>query len=118
MTHFKIRRSLVGVVTAICLGQTAHAQSARPSLSPAQMQRLTDTVQAVLDRALADSAFPGAIAVVEARGFHLTTAVGRITWGDTTRVNDRTLWDMASLTKVVATTTAIMQLVDQGKIDV
>src|SRR5581483_7403198 len=31
--------------------------------------------------------------------------------------NEHTLWDMASLTKVVGLTSGLMQLVDQGKID-
>jgi CubicO group peptidase (beta-lactamase class C family) len=118
MTHRGIRRSMVAILTAICASQALYAQSPRPKLTPTEMRRLTDTVQAVLDRAVADSAFPGAIAVVEARGFQLTIPVGHLTLGDTTTVTTHTLWDMASLTKVVAATTAIMQLTDQKKIDV
>jgi serine-type D-Ala-D-Ala carboxypeptidase len=80
---------------------------------------LHDTVRAVLGRALADSAFPGAIAVVGNRRGELTAvAVGHLTWGEPAVPDRHSIWDMASLTKVVATTTSIMRLVDQGKVDV
>jgi CubicO group peptidase (beta-lactamase class C family) len=79
--------------------------------------RVRDTVQAVLDRALADSAFPGAIAVVGSRrGAMATVAVGRLDARDGTVPDLHTRWDLASLTKVVGTTTMVMQLVDEGRI--
>ena len=73
----------------------------------------------VLDRAIADSAFPGAIAVVGTREGEIASyAVGRIDWPATAPMPDeRTLWDLASLTKVVGMTTAMMQLVEQGRVD-
>jgi len=71
----------------------------------------------VLQKALADSAFPGAIAVVGNRDREMAVfAVGNLTWGEPARPDRHSLWDMASLTKVVATTTSIMRLVDQGKV--
>lgn len=82
-------------------------------------RKIQDTVQAVLSRALADSAFPGAIAVVGNRQGELATvAVGHLTWGEPAVPDRHSLYDMASLTKVVATTTSIMRLVDQGKVDI
>lgn len=81
--------------------------------------RLPDTVRMVLEAALADSAFPGAIAVVGNRnGMLAQAAVGHLTWGEPARVDEHTLWDLASLTKVFGTTLSIMRLVDAGKIDV
>jgi CubicO group peptidase (beta-lactamase class C family) len=80
---------------------------------------LRDTVRGVLTRALADSAFPGAIAIVgNGQGELVEVAVGHLTWGEPALVDRHTLWDLASLTKVMGTTTAIMQLVDAGKVDV
>ena len=79
---------------------------------------LDDTVAKVLDRALVDSAFPAAIAVVGTKaGVLVERAVGHIDWAGSPAPNDHTLWDIASLTKVTGMTTAMMQLVEQGKID-
>ena len=64
-------------------------------------------------------AFPGAALVV---GRHdtilLAKAYGRFTWSASSRVPDpdSTLWDVASLTKVIATTTAMMLLVERGRV--
>jgi serine-type D-Ala-D-Ala carboxypeptidase len=83
------------------------------------MRAVRDSVTRVLDRAVADSAFPGAIAVVGTRdGERVSYAVGRIDWPATAPPPDeRTLWDLASLTKIVGMTTAMMQLVEQGRVD-
>jgi CubicO group peptidase (beta-lactamase class C family) len=83
------------------------------------VQALRDTVRGVLTRALADSAFPGAIAIVGNRAGELVEVkVGRLTWGEPAMVDRHTLWDMASLTKVMAGTVSIMRLVDAGKVDI
>ena len=83
------------------------------------MRVVHDSIVRVLDRAIADSAFPGAIAVVGTRDGALTSyAVGRIDWAPAApKPDDRTLWDLASLTKVVGMTTAMMQLVEQDRVD-
>jgi CubicO group peptidase (beta-lactamase class C family) len=78
---------------------------------------IRDSVRAVLDRALRDSAFPGAIAVVGTKSRVITRyAVGRLDWAASPAVDEHTIWDLASLTKVVGTTSGIMQLVSSGKI--
>jgi CubicO group peptidase (beta-lactamase class C family) len=83
------------------------------------MRVVRDSIARVLDRAIADSAFPGAISVVGTREGPLTSyAVGRIDWrSDAQPPDENTLWDIASLTKVVGMTTAMMQLVEQGRVD-
>jgi CubicO group peptidase (beta-lactamase class C family) len=74
-------------------------------------------VDAVLQDAVRTHAFPGAVAIVAgADGIMYSTAVGAHTYAadaTATSVND-TLWDMASVTKVVATTTATMLLYQRG----
>jgi CubicO group peptidase (beta-lactamase class C family) len=106
----------------ICLIACSRAPS--PEFSPQagpppNVQMLRDTIRGVLTRALADSAFPGAIAVVgNRRGELAEVAVGHLTWGEPPLVDRHTLWDLASLTKVMGTTVSIMRLVDAGKIDV
>ena len=97
---------------------TATSTSAVPAPSIAALRRLADTVRRVLDAAVADSAFPGAYAVVgNAGGVLFEYGAGRIDWkADAPRPDEHTLWDLASLTKVTATTSAIMQLVEQRRI--
>ena len=75
-------------------------------------------MRAVLARAVADSAFPGAYAVVgDAHGAAVGTGVGRIDWApDAPRPDSATRWDLASLTKVVGTTSAMLQLVADGRV--
>jgi len=95
---------------------SAAAQSGQSASG--QRTALRDTLQAILDRGVVDSAFPGAIVVI---GNHdgpiATAAAGHLDWAPSPVPNDRTLWDLASLTKVVGMTSAMMQLVEQGKVD-
>ena len=87
--------------------------------TPDRATRLADTLRLLLDSAVRDSAFPGAVAVVgTSAGTLATVAAGHLDWGGATVPNERTLWDLASLTKVVGTTTAMMQLVSAGRVDV
>jgi CubicO group peptidase (beta-lactamase class C family) len=82
-------------------------------------QRLvTDSVRAVLARGYADSAYPAAWAVVGgAEAVYVSTGVGIITDPPAaTPVTDSTVWDLASLTKVVGTTSAMLQLVASGAV--
>lgn len=92
------------------------ALKAQPT--PAARAALHDTLQAILTQGVIDSAFPGAIAVI---GNHdgplVTVAAGHLDWAPSPAPTDRTLWDLASLTKVVGMTSAMMQLVEQGKVD-
>jgi beta-glucosidase-like glycosyl hydrolase/CubicO group peptidase (beta-lactamase class C family) len=76
-------------------------------------------LDAVIDRALAAKAFPGGVvavghdgALVHLRPFgHLTYDAG------SPAVKADTIYDLASLTKVIVTTTMAMVLVDEGKLD-
>lgn len=77
-----------------------------------------DSLRALLDRAVRDSVFPGAIAVVgDRRGIITQVSAGRIDWAADAPAPDlNTVWDMASLTKVIGMTTGMMQLVEQGRV--
>ncbi len=92
--------------------------AARPLGSAAARRAVLDSVRRVVDAALADSAFPGAFAAVgDADGGYVEYGAGRIDWAaDAPRPDARTLWDLASLTKVVGTTSAVLQLVGDGRI--
>ena len=118
--------TLTVLVLTLALAAGACARRPRPSpaptrqpMAPAELRiRLTDTLRAVLDQAVRDSAFPGAIAVVGSRdGSLATVAAGRIDWNEATIPDEHTLWDLASLTKVVGTTSAMIRLVSEGRVD-
>jgi len=94
------------------------AAPTRPAPSPETVGTLRDTVRVVLERARADSAFPGAFAIVGSRdGVLAQLGVGGLDWSPSPRPDENTLWDMASLTKVVGMTSALMQLTEAGTVD-
>jgi beta-N-acetylhexosaminidase len=79
---------------------------------------LGDTLRRVLDRAVADSAFPGAFAVVGTRSGTLASyGAGHLDWAPSPTPDASTIWDLASLTKVIGLTSAMVQLVAAKKID-
>ena len=83
------------------------------------MNGLVYAEAAVLDE-IRRGAFPGAALAIGRRGqIVVEQGIGRTGWGpEEGGVDpDRTVYDLASLTKVVATTTALMLLVEDGKID-
>jgi len=66
-----------------------------------------------------DGVYPGAVVVVGRRDTILyAQGYGRFTWSPSSAaVNvDSTIWDLASLTKVIATTPALMLLVERGRV--
>jgi CubicO group peptidase (beta-lactamase class C family) len=78
---------------------------------------VADSVQRVLRAALADSAFPGAYAAIGTRdGLIAELGVGRLDATDPSTPSATTLWDLASLTKVIGTTSAMVQLVGSGRV--
>ncbi len=81
------------------------------------VSRIADSTRSVLTRALADGAFPGAIAVVGNRaGIVASYGVGQLDAADPTRPTITTMYDLASLTKIIATTSLMLQLVDAGRV--
>jgi beta-N-acetylhexosaminidase len=77
-----------------------------------------DTVNDLMNQAVRDSVFPGAqLVVLRGHEIVLRKCYGRYTYDLTSQaVDDSTLYDLASLTKVIATTTAVMRLYDRGEI--
>jgi CubicO group peptidase (beta-lactamase class C family) len=124
----RVRRllPLALVVAAACVRRVEHTAAAgevvpgapRPLAGEGARRAVFDSVRRVVDAALADSAFPGALAVVgDAEGRQVTYGAGRIDWApDAPRPDAETLWDLASLTKVVGTTSAVLQLVGEGRV--
>ncbi|MEW6060778.1 MAG: glycoside hydrolase family 3 N-terminal domain-containing protein [Bacteroidota bacterium] len=75
-------------------------------------------VDTIITRAIADSAFPGAVLLVAKDGVVVhEKAYGRMTYHPTAvPMTTDAIFDLASVTKVIATTSAVMRLVDEGKI--
>ena len=76
------------------------------------------TIEQLLERAVAQNLIEGGVAVVgNHRGILSTTARGRLSSAaGSPPISERTIFDLASLTKVIATTPAVMKLLDQGRI--
>jgi beta-glucosidase-like glycosyl hydrolase/CubicO group peptidase (beta-lactamase class C family) len=87
-----------------------------PAASVGMDERGLAVVDSIIRTAIADSAFPGATLAVGRRGKLVRLrGYGRIDWSsDAEPADANTIWDLASLTKVVGTTTAAMILVDEG----
>lgn len=93
------------------------------SLTPAEPEavgmdpRLGATLDSVVQAGIAAGASPGASLAVGRYGrlVHLR-GYGQLAATDSTPVDEHTLYDLASLSKVVATTTAAMILEEQGRL--
>jgi len=76
-------------------------------------------IDRVIERGIRAGGYPGAAVVVGRKGAAVwEKGFGRLAWaGDAgSVVPERTIYDLASLTKVVGTTTAVMILFDEGKL--
>ena len=74
---------------------------------------------AIVEDGIRRGAYPGAVLVIGRRDSVLyARGYGHLTWSGSSAVPDPdgTIWDLASLTKVVATTTALMLLVERGRV--
>ncbi len=87
---------------------------------PASAQYNFSTVDSIVNQGIANHKIPGAVVIVGHNG----KVVYRRAYGRRSLVPDQekmtadTIFDMASLTKVLMTAPAVMQLYQQGKIDV
>lgn len=84
----------------------------------ALMPTLNHDLDSIITRGIIEGAAPGATAAVGRHGrlVHLK-AYGVMAHTDSSAVNVNTIYDMASLTKVIATNTAAMILEEEGKLD-
>ena len=85
-------------------------------LSYTQQNNPFKKVKTIIDKAIADKAFPGAVVLVWKDGNIIyEKAYGRFTYDSIQpKVSISTIYDIASLTKVIATTTATMICYDRN----
>ena len=76
-------------------------------------------VDRVVYRGITAGGYPGASVVVGRKGYAVVKrGYGGLSWGsESAAVDEHTIYDIASLTKVVGTTAAVMVLYDEGKLD-
>lgn len=111
-------RTLLILVLFVLIGlivlSSAQSQNPQPVISKEQLEPIT----AILNDAVREGKIPGAVLlignqgkVVYRRGFGFRSLGPK-----KPHMTEDTIFDIASLTKVVATTTAIMQLIEKGKL--
>ncbi len=106
-----LRDAGFGILMLCALGGCALAPPTPPS-TPQPIE--TDALQRALDRAVAERRTPGASLWVERAGASVALHSGRRTYApDAAPVAAATLFDIASLTKVVVTATAVQLLIDE-----
>jgi beta-N-acetylhexosaminidase len=115
------RCTIAALLLAAChAGAPAPAQRVIPAALPeslgfdgSRLDRVRDYVGSQVD-----SAYPGAVVVVGRYGrIALLAALGHYSEADERPVEPETIYDLASLTKVIGLTSACMILVDEGKLD-
>lgn len=89
---------------------------AAPRLAPEAMHQRWGSLVPLLDSAVAAGAAPGAVLGISWRGERFTYGTGRLGLADRRRPDARTVYDLASLTKVVALTPLVMQAVNEGRL--
>lgn len=105
----KAARSLPALVamTLTAAVSTVAAQS---------VAQVDDAVRAGIERGI----YPGAVVIIGRRDSLLyARGYGHFTWDPRSPVPtpDSTIWDLASITKIVSTMSSAMKLVDEGKLD-
>lgn len=99
-------------------GASPRVPSSEVAARRLDLSRLQNDASAVLESASGDSAFPGAYAIVGTHsGILFSRGVGHLDWAPSPVPDERTMWDLASLTKVVALTSALELLAQEGKLD-
>lgn len=86
------------------------------ALTAQSVAQVDDAVRDGIKRGL----YPGAVVVIGRRDSLLyARGYGHLTWDPRSPVPspDSTIWDLASITKIVSTMSSAMRLVDQGKLD-
>ena len=107
------------VIAAADMTATSGLPGREPAAVGMSSARLS-TIHRVVQRGIDAGGYPGASVVVGRKGYSvLSRGFGALDWSARTRVTSQeSIYDLASLTKVVATTTAIMVLYDAGKVDI
>jgi CubicO group peptidase (beta-lactamase class C family) len=103
--------------TAVGASTPARAVAVEPDQAPVDLHKF-DAIEPLVQEAIAERKLPGAVVLI-GRGERILyqKAIGnRAVVPGVEPMTLDTIFDLASLTKVVATTTSVMMLVEQGKV--
>lgn len=117
-----MRAAGIALVLAACAPDAADVTLPLPRVRPESVglsSSALDSVTGFLQQKVAEDAFPGGVLAVGRHGVlaYLST-VGRYGDDDPRAVAANTIYDLASLTKVIGLTTATMLLVADGRLDI
>lgn len=91
-----------------------------PKTNPQEVgfnQQKLEKIDAIVTNAIQQKAIPGCVVLVAKNGkIILEKSYGHVTYDSTQKVTNETVYDLASVTKISATTVAIMKLYEEGKI--
>lgn len=107
--------SLARAGTLLALVGCVPAAGWRGGSTPAAATRWAE-VSRLIDSAVAAGAAPGAVMGISWRGEQFYHSAGRLGAGASRRPNPETIYDLASLTKVIGVTTLAMQAVHEGRL--
>jgi beta-N-acetylhexosaminidase len=80
--------------------------------------KLTTVIDSIVNDAIKQKAIPGAVVLVAKDGkIAYEKAFGYLTYDSIEPVYPETMYDLASVTKIMATTLSVMKLYDEGKLD-
>lgn len=92
-------------------------QQPKVKRSSKQLQKRLTSIDRIVEEGLSKKAFPGAVVMAVHKGNILySKAFGNLATGENSPVAQENIYDLASVTKVSATTISVMKLVDQGKL--
>ena len=119
MQNFLARLAPLGLGGALAITACAHVALPRTSPIPldAALSMQLEPAARALDSAIAAGAAPGAVLAVSLGGRHFEHSIGQLAVDDPRPPDGRTIYDMASLTKVVALTTLAMMAVHEHRIE-
>ena len=89
----------------------------RTTVVPVPVPSPLNPITRLIDSAIGARAATGAVLAVSWRGQRFVYGAGKLALDDPTRPDGHTIYDLASLTKVIATTTLALQAVEEGKLD-
>ena len=107
------------ILTAMTMTHTGDGLPVKSPTDVGMSGTRLGAIERVIERGIKAGGYPGASVVVGRKGAAVfEKGFGRLSWSSTSTAVDaqRTIYDVASLSKVVGTTTAIMILFDEKKI--
>jgi CubicO group peptidase (beta-lactamase class C family) len=121
--HFRRTSLIAAIASALLAGCATQAPGIQAPVTATAAQTELDTarfpqIDAAIDAAIADHKMPGAVLHLERNGAVYEKAYGLQSYEPgAAHITADTVFDAASLTKVIATAPSVLILAEQGKID-